>query len=266
MAIVAPVNATPAPEPRDVEIPVAGRRPLPASLALPPGSGPWPAVVVIHEALGLNDDIRRIAGRFAANGYVALAPDLLDGLGPRPFCLVRFARGIGRRSTGRPYQQLAAARTWLAARAEVDGDRVGVAGFCIGGGLAMLWAADAGPAIRVAAPFYAPVPDRPEKELRGICPVVASYGGRDRFFAGMAGRLEPALDALGVPHDVKVYPDAGHSFMHELGGVAGAIGRRLPMRAAYHHPSAEDAWRRMLAFFDEHLASRADGAREHAAT
>ena len=242
--------------PRDVEIPLAGRDPLPAALAVPAGTGPWPAVVVIHEALGLNDDIRRIAARFAANGYVALAPDLLDGLGPMPFCLVRFARGIGRRGTGRPYRQLDAARAWLAMRPEVDGDRVGVAGFCIGGGLAMLWAADAGPAVRVAAPFYAAVPDRPEEELRGICAVVASYGGRDRVFAGMAARLEPALDALGVPHDVNVYPDAGHSFMNEVGGVAGAIGRRLPMHAGLHEPSAEDAWRRMLAFFGEHLAEQ----------
>ena len=255
MAIVGCVHETPAPEARDVEIPLSSGRPLPASLAVPDGAGPWPAVVVIHEALGLNADIRRIARRFAGNGYVALAPDLLDGLGPKPFCLVRFARGIGRRRTGRPYRQLDAARSWLAARPEVDGERVGVAGFCIGGGLAMLWAADAGPAVRVAAPFYAAVPERPEEELRGICAVVASYGGQDRVFAGMAARLEPALEALDVPHDVKVYPDAGHSFMNDLGGVAGSIGRRLPMRAGLHEPSAEDAWRRMLAFFGEHLAA-----------
>ena len=94
---------------------------MPGALALPDGPGPSPAVVVIHEALGLNDDIRRIAGRFAANGYVALAPDLLDGLGPQPFCLVRFARGIGRRGTGRPYRQLEAARSWLAQRLSEQG-------------------------------------------------------------------------------------------------------------------------------------------------
>jgi carboxymethylenebutenolidase len=216
---------------------------------------------VLHEALGLNDDIRRIAGRFAANGYVALAPDLLDGLGPKPFCLVRFARGIGRRGVGRPYRQLDAARTWLAGRPDVVPDRIGVAGFCIGGGLAILWAAEAGAQLRVAAPFYAAVPDRPEEALRGICPVVASYGGRDRIFGGMGEPLEAGLEALDVPHDVKTYPEAGHSFMNDVGGLAGSIGRRLPMRAGLHEPSAEDAWRRMLAFFDEHLAPSETGRR-----
>jgi carboxymethylenebutenolidase len=264
VAIVAVVHETVTPEARELRIPLAGHRSLPAVLAVPEGEGPWPAVVVIHEAFGLNDDIRRIARRFAANGYVALAPDLLDGLGPKPFCLVRFARGIGRRRTGRPYRQLEAARAWLAGRPEVDGERMGVAGFCIGGGLALLWAADAGPAVRVAAPFYAAVPDEPEAALRGSCAVVASYGGRDRFFGGMAARLEPALDALGVPHDVKVYPEAGHSFMNEHRGVASAIGRRLPMHAGLHEPSAEDAWRRMLAFFGEHLGERRLASRETA--
>jgi carboxymethylenebutenolidase len=93
---------------------------------------------------------------------------------------------------------------------------------------------------------------------------VASYGGRDRFFAGMAARLEPALGALAVPHDVKVYPDAGHSFMNDIGGVAGAIGRRLPMAAGLHEPSAEDAWRRMLTFFGRHLSGGGTGDPEPA--
>ena len=239
---------------RDVGIPLPNGSRLPAALASPAvADGPRPAVLVLHEAFGVNDDIRRIAARFASEGYVALAPDFLDGLGPKPICIVRFARGLGRRSAGRPYRQLDAAREWLAQRPGVDADRIGVAGFCIGGGFAMLWAAGAGPAVRVAAPFYGPVPDEPERDLAGICPVVASYGGRDRFFRSMAGRLEVGLSALGVAHDIKVYPDAGHSFMNRIDGPAGWLGRRLPMHAGFHGPSSEDAWRRMLAFFELHL-------------
>jgi carboxymethylenebutenolidase len=247
----------PAPRPtRDVAVPLADGGELPAALALP---APDPAaraagVLVLHEALGLDREMRRIAGTFAGAGYVALAPDFLAGLGPMPFCLARFARGLGRAGAGRPYRQLDAARAWLAARPEVDGDRIGVAGFCIGGGFAMLWAADRGrSAVRVAAPFYGPVPENATERLAGICPTVASYGGRDRFFRTMPERLEQALTTLGVEHDVTVYPDAGHSFMNRIDGPLGAVGRRLPMRAGYHEPSAREAWARVLAFFDRHL-------------
>jgi carboxymethylenebutenolidase len=239
-----------------VAVPLPNGSEMPAALAVPPAGRPRPAVLVLHEALGLNADIRRIAARFAANGYVALAPDFLAGLGPQPLCLVRFARGLGRRGVGHPYRQLDAARAWLAARPEVDPARIGVAGFCIGGGFAMLWAAGAGPAVRVAAPFYGPVPDEPERTLAGICPVVASYGGRDRVFRSMAQRLEVGLTTLGVDHEVTVYPDAGHSFMNEVDGVADWIGRRLPVHAGFHEPSAEAAWTRMLAFFERHLGAR----------
>jgi carboxymethylenebutenolidase len=238
----------------DVRIPLADGRTLPAALARPSAAGPAAAVVVLHEAFGLTDDIRRIAGRFADEGYVALAPDFLAGLGPKPFCIARFFRGVGRPGSGRPHRQLDAARAWLADQPDVDAERIGVAGFCIGGGFAMLWAAGSGAgAVRVAAPFYGPVPDDAERRLDGICPVVASYGARDAMFREMPVRLETALTALGVEHDVKVYPEAGHSFANQHGGRLGRLARRLPMHAGYHAPSAEDAWARMLQFFDRHL-------------
>ena len=187
---------------QELRIPVAGGPSLPAALAMPDaGETPRRAgVVVIHELLGLNDDIRRISARFAEAGYPTLAPDFLAGLGPKPFCIARFARGIGKVRTGRPYRQLAAAETWLSARPEVGGGPIGVAGFCIGGGFALLHAVGAD--IAVVAPFYAAVP-KGEGALRGICPVVASYGGRDGVFGEAAPRLEQALERLGIDHDVK---------------------------------------------------------------
>ena len=238
----------------EVRLPLTDGSALPGALAMPQGAVPCPGVLVIHEALGLNAEMRRIGARFAAAGYAALVPDFLAGLGPMPFCLARFFRGLGRGASGRPFRQLDAARTWLGAQPQVDGTRIGVAGFCVGGGFAMLWAAHAGPAVRVAAPFYGPVPANAERALDGICPTVASYGGRDRPFRAMPARLESALTALGVEHDIAVYPDAGHSFMNQLHGPIGWLGRRLPMHAGLHEPSAEDAWRRTLSFFDEHLS------------
>lgn len=212
---------------------------------------------MLHEAQGLNDEMRRIGRRFADAGYVALVPDFLAGLGPMPFCLARFFRNVGRGNTTRPYRQLDAACDWVGARADVDGTRIGVAGFCVGGGFAMLWAAGSNrPAVRVAAPFYGPVPENAEARLAGLCPTVASYGGRDRMFRDMPDRLERTLTGLGVEHDIKVYPEAGHSFMTRIDGPLGWIGRRLPMHAGYHEPSAEDAWARVLAFFERQLAVR----------
>jgi carboxymethylenebutenolidase len=252
---------------QDVEIPLSDGSTLPAALAIPDGietanvpasaqtGGPMvgrarSGVVVIHEAIGLNDDIRRIAARFADADYVTLAPDFLAGLGPMPFCIARFARGIGRVKVGRPYRQLAAAEDWLRSRPEVAGSPIGVAGFCIGGGFALLHAVGAD--IAVVAPFYPAVP-KDDEALTGICPVVASFGGRDGIFGGGGAPLAAALTRLKVEHDVKTYPDAGHSFMSRHGGWMSSVERRLPTHGGYVDSAAEDAWRRTLAFFALHL-------------
>jgi carboxymethylenebutenolidase len=234
----------------DVAIPLRGGSTIPAAFFPVPGAvGPRPGVLVIHELLGLNAEMRRLAGDFAAAGFVTLAPDFLHGLGPTPFCMARFARGIGRVRTGRPYRQLDAARDWLSARPEVDGRPVGVAGFCIGGGFALLYAAGAG--VRAVAPFYPAVPDA--AALTGICPVVASFGGRDRIFGAGGPRLQAALDELMVEHDVRTYPDAGHGFMARYDGIIGWLGRRLPTDVEHEPAAAADAWDRTMAFFTRHL-------------
>jgi carboxymethylenebutenolidase len=245
---------------QDVEIPLPDGSVLPAALALPddpsPSPGPRPGVVVVHEAIGLNDDIRRIARRFAAAGYVTLAPDFLAGLGPMPLCVARFARGIGRVNVGRPYRQLAAAEEWLRRRSDVAGSPIGVAGFCMGGGFALLHAVGAD--IDVVAPFYAAVP-KDGDALAGVCPVVASYGGRDGIFGSAGGPLDATLTRLGVDHDVKTYPDAGHSFMNRHGRLMSRIERRLPTHGGHVESAAEDAWQRTLAFFARHLEPSTDG-------
>ncbi len=216
---------------------------------------PQPAVIVVHEIMGLNDDIRRIATRFADSGYVALAPDLV-GAGFKPLCIARFVQGMGRGATGRPYREMRAFHDWLAKRPQVDADRIGMAGFCAGGGFAILYAAAGGRDLRAVAPFYARLP-ADMSVIPQVCPVVASYGGRDRALGANGPRLDAALEAAGIPHDVKTYPDAGHSFMNQHDGVLGAVMRRGPSRAGFDPDASEDAWARMLAFFGEHLAPRA---------
>lgn len=236
----------------DVAIALTGGRAISAAFyPVPEATGPRPGVLVIHEALGLTDEMRRMARRFSEAGFVALAPDFLAGLGPKPFCIARFVRGIGRRGVGRPYRQLDAARAWLRLRPEVDGRPIGVAGFCMGGGFALLYAA--GAEVEAVAPFYPAVPD--EAILEGICPVVASFGGRDAVFAAGAARLEASLTKLGIDHDVATYPEAGHGFMTRYQGITAWLGRRLPMHLDHDPVAAEDAWRRTIAFFSRHLAA-----------
>ena len=242
----------------DITLRTTSGRALTAFLARPEDAtddAPLPAVLVVHEAMGLNDDIRRIASVFADHGYVALAPDLV-GAGFKPLCIARFFQGIGRLGTGAPYREMAAWQDWLAARPFVDGNRVGMAGFCAGGGFAMLYAARGGRDLRAIAPFYGALPGD-ESIIPEVCPTVASFGGRDGFAGGNGPRLEAALETAGIPHDVKTYPDAGHSFMSRHGGVMGAIGPYTPMHAGFNEAASADAWERVLAFFGEHVAGTA---------
>lgn len=215
------------------------------------GTGPWPGVVVLHEAFGLTDDIRQQADRLAAAGYLAVAPDLFTAGGALR-CLQGTFRSLLKR-TGPAFGDIEATRRWTAEQADCTG-RVGVVGFCMGGGFALLTATRG---FDAAAPNYGFVPKDVESVLAGACPVVASYGRRDPVLRGAAGRLRGALDALEVPNDVVEYPDAGHSFLNRHNSGPFAVVERVT-GFSYHQPSAEDAWARILRFFDTHLR-KADG-------
>jgi carboxymethylenebutenolidase len=229
---------------------------LRAHLATPAGTEPWPGVVVIHEALGLTDDVRRITDRFAEHGYLALAPDFF-AWGSRVACMRAALRELTTGS-GRMFDDLDAARAWVAGRDDCSG-QVGVIGFCVGGGFALLAAPR--PGFGAASVNYGRVPDDAEGVLAGACPVIASYGGRDRTLRGHPERLDRALTALSVEHDVKVYPEAGHSFLNRHGGAMGFVLGKV-LGAGYHGPSAEDAWERILGFFDAHLCAGAQAQSE----
>jgi carboxymethylenebutenolidase len=230
----------------DIRYPVADDA-WPGYLAVPVAlPGPWPAVVVIHEAFGLNDDIRAKADEFAARGYLALAPDLFDG--KSWIRCIRGAFGQLRAGRGPAFTALDAARTFLAARPDCTG-KAGVIGFCLGGGFALLCAPR--PGFDVAAVNYGEVPKDAESVLAGACPVVGSFGGRDQMGTQHPERLERALTVLEVPHDVHVYPASSHRFMTESGG-AGAVFARLG-KMSYQPEDAADAWQRIFAFFGTYL-------------
>ena len=206
-------------------------------LAVPDGHGPFPGVVVIHEAYGVNDNIRDITRRFADAGYAALAADLF-GDRNRAICMARYMTGMLLGSVNRyGVQDLKAALTYLAKLPEVDAQRLGAIGFCMGGSFAIAWACTDS-RLKAIAPFYAANP-RPIDVVKRACPVVGSYPGRD-FTAGAGRSLDAALTRHGIAHEIKIYPESRHSFANDRGG-------------AYDQEAADDSWRRVLTFFGEQL-------------
>jgi carboxymethylenebutenolidase len=220
---------------------------MPGYLAIPDGVGPWPGIIVVQDVIGVTTDLKRITDRLAANGYLALAPALY-GRSPKIKCMISTIRAhfTGR---GAAYDDLVAARDHLI-NDHCTG-KVGLVGFCMGAGFCLQLAPRG--LFDATAPNYGLMPSNIEP-LRQSCPVVASFGANDRIVGrGTAAKLEAVLADGDVPRDIKEYPNAGHSFMNDW-GIPGPV-RVVEniARMAYSEPEAEDAWRRILTFFEEHL-------------
>ena len=196
--------------------------------------------------------LRRQAERLASAGYLVLAPDLL-GEGPWLRCICGRPSGRIRRRSGRPFELIEAARQRLLADPRCTG-QVGVIGFCMGGGFALLVAADG---FDVASVNYGRCPRTSAEVLRGACPIVASYGGRDSPGVKSVPRLESGARRAADPVRRQGVPD-GRARLPER-RVNGPRLLRPLMRVAHVGPdpvAAADAWRRIEAFFGRrHLAA-----------
>ncbi len=235
--------------PSDVEGTSQGLRGI---MAVPAGDGPWPGVILVHEAFDIdeNENMRRQVRRMAQAGYLAIMPNLFSEGGARK-CLVATFRALSA-GRGRAFQDIEAARRMLLARPDST-DKVGVIGFCLGGGFALALAS--GRRYDVSSVNYGRFPRDADAVLADACPVVASYGGRDTSLKGAAAKLDAMLTRNGIPHDVKEYPQAGHSFLNEEDEGPRAL--RPVMHAILgvgpDPEAAADAWSRIEAFFATYL-------------
>ncbi|OBI78133.1 dienelactone hydrolase family protein [Mycobacterium sp. E740] len=220
--------------------------PIDALLSVPDGDGPWPAIVVVHDAIGYAPDNESTSARISAAGFIAITPNLYSR-GGRARCITRVFRELLSKR-GRALDDILAAREHVLAMTECSG-AVGIAGFCMGGQFALVMSPKG---FGASAPFCGtPLPRPLDETLTGACPIVASFGRRDPLGIGAADRLRKVVQDKAIPADIKVYPEAGHSFANKLPGqpllrITGF---------GYDEAATNDAWGRVFSFFGEHLAA-----------
>ena len=208
-------------------------------LALPAGDEPFPGVIVAQEWWGLDEHIKDVARRFAAAGFVALAPDLFHGtVTKEPGEAQKLMMSL---NMGEAVKELVKATDYLASRPEVAGRGIGAIGFCMGGGLALNLACESS-RIRAAAPFYGVNPTPIDKVSKLNGPLLAIYAENDAFAGEPVRReLEQALEASNIDHEIVVYPGAQHAFFNDT------------RPEVYDREAAVDAWHRALSHFRRHL-------------
>lgn len=239
-------------------------------VSMPEAVGTYPAVIVIMEAFGVNQHIRDVADRLAKEGYVTIAPALYHREGVEPEARegsnpvfgygteVADARSaaMAKLRDDSLAKDINASITYLKTIPRVDGDSIGIVGFCVGGRITYL-AATSCAGLKAASVFYGgrilipfgdgPAPIELTKSIE--CPVLGSFGDLDQNpTPADVSKIEALLKQHGKVHDFKMYPGAGHGFFCDE-------------RDSYHEPSAKDAWARTLAWFEKYLKAPVGASR-----
>lgn len=216
----------------------AGGEQATAHQARPDGDGPFPGVVVVVEWWGLDEHIKDVTERFAAEGYLAVAPDIYHGtvIGyDDAESAMKATRALDRQLAVR---ELAAAVDYIKGQPQSNG-KVGVIGYCLGGGLALLTAIESD-SVDAVNPYYGANPDPLDDVAKIDCPILGLYAGRDEANRPSVPDIRAALEQHGRQFDLHVYDDAPHAFFNDRSET-------------YREDSARDAWQRTLGFFSQHL-------------
>jgi carboxymethylenebutenolidase len=237
-AVPAPIQGGAGLETEDVRVPVEGAELL-GYLARPEGAGPFPAVLAIHENRGLVDHIKDCARRLASAGY---APDLLSRQGGTA---AKFSdpndaiAALGQSDAEQNTRDLVAALDWLGKQSYVDSSRMGVTGWCMGGGYTWRVVTQAGGRLKAAVPWYGPNPPGDVDKIQA--PVFAIYAELDQRINAGIDAITEQMQQNGKQFDKKIYPNAQHAFNND----------QNPER--YNAEQAPVAWNDMMRFLDRRL-------------
>ena len=203
------------------------------------GNNKLPAILVIHENRGLNPHIEDIARRLALDGFMAFAVDALTSVGGYPGDDEKGGELFGKLDRNKLNEDFFAAATWLKKRPDSTG-RLGVTGFCFGGGVSNALAVRMGADLQAAVPFYGGAP--PAADVPKIkAAVLVHHGGEDKRLVDAWPEYEKAMTAAGVVHEGHIYPGAVHGFNNDA----------TPMR--YNKAAADEAWKRTIAWFNKYV-------------
>ena len=212
----------------------SGAETVSGMLYRPADKGPFPGLIVIHEWWGLNDWVKEQASKLADQGYVALAVDLYRGkVADTPDLAHELMRGV---PEDRATRDLKAAYAYLAAQPNVRKDRIGVIGWCMGGGYALDMAL-AEPALAADVINYGHLATDPDQLKKIRAPILGLFGGQDRGIPpDDVKKFQAAMEKQGKKIEVKIYPDAGHAFENPNN------------KQGYRAEDAADAWQRTVTF------------------
>jgi carboxymethylenebutenolidase len=203
------------------------------------GTNRLPAILVVHENRGLNPHIEDVARRFALENFMAFAPDALTSVGGYPGDDEKGGELFGKVDRAKMAEDLYAAAVWLKKRPDSTG-RLGVTGFCFGGGVANSLAVRMGADLQAAVPYYGGAP--PAADVSKIkAAVLVHHGGEDKRLVDAWPEYQAAMKAAGVTHEGFIYPGAVHGFNNDA----------TPQR--YNKAAADQAWQRTVAWFNKYV-------------
>jgi len=203
------------------------------------GTDRLPSILVIHENRGLNPHIEDVARRLALENFMTFAPDGLTSMGGYPGDDERGGAMFGKVDRDKMREDLYAAAVWLKGRPDSLG-RLGVTGFCFGGGVANALAVRMGADLQAAAPYYGGAP--PAADVAKIkAAILVHHGGEDARLVGAWPEYDKAMTAAGVTHEGHIYPGAVHGFNNDA----------TPER--FNKAAAAAAWKSTVAWFNMYV-------------
>jgi carboxymethylenebutenolidase len=229
-----------------VDIKASSGAPIKSFVVYPAGTAKAPVVIVIQEIFGLTDWIRGVADQLAKEGFIAIAPDFMSGMGPNHGGSAELGeqgstKEIGKLTDDDKVRILNDVRTYALALKNGNG-KIGTVGFCWGGGTSFLYAMKQ-PALNAAVSYYGPMPSDPAAFAATKAPVLGLYGGNDARVNANIETAKTGMAQAKASYDPHIFEGAGHGFLRQQGGSANAPGN---MKAT------QEAWPLTIAFLKQH--------------